>query len=181
VSSKPRSPADQREFARITSFVLMGAFVLLIGLAVAFHFSGAGRVLVAGVVVLVVVLFALVMLWPVHPRELTEVQDRTQSGSWPALLSAGDIPSVLVTHPTINHTVKLPGRAALTEHGVVWTPSRRTVSAFQVGPQHWPGSWSIRARRLRGLGGQAQLDLTSPDGTDTTTLWIWKSKSLKIG
>lgn len=171
--------ADLREGRRVFQVPVMSAFVLVIGGMVGARLHAPFRWVVWLLVLFAVAFFAAAMLRPVHPSVLTRVTHRAQPGVWPASIRAGEFPS-LVTNRGLNPDSVLLGHVEFTDEGVVWTPSRTAAKNFQIGSKHWDREWSVWAKRLRGLGHQARVDLVLGPGPTTTTLWIRRSASFDI-
>jgi hypothetical protein len=169
----------QRESRRLQGIYLMGPFVLFLGIACSLALSGPGRVAILVSTVAIVLVFVVSMARPVHPSALTQVTRRGQPGNWPASFRAHSIPGVLQRLPRIGPFAEFSGRLAFTESAVVWEPTMQTQRSFGVGTQSWDGSWSLQARRLRGLGNQVQVTLTKP-GEKSVTLWMRHGRGFEI-
>lgn len=169
--------AARREASRMSQVLIMSAFVLASGAAVGFSLSGVARTVTWVLVILIVAFFVTSMLRPVQPSTLTPIT-RVQAGSWTAGIRVGEFPNVLAER-RINPDALLSGSVEFTDHGFVWTPTRRTAKTFGVSSKTWDTTWSVQAKRLRGIGNPVQIDLVSADGR-TVTLWMLRGASFDI-
>lgn len=170
--------AARREASRMHQVLVMGAFVLVLGLVVGLQLHGLWRIAVWIAAVLILAFFALSMLRRVQPSEMTRVTARVQPGSWPASIRIADAP-IAAKPRRANLDSTLPGHVQFTENGVAWAPNPPAAKTFGVGPHTWDSTCSIAARRLRGLGNQVQVDLIEPDG-HIVTLWMRHGASFTI-
>jgi hypothetical protein len=173
--------ANKREARRRQNVIFLIGYVVCMGVVVALLAHGALRVTLVSFFAIALVVNAGAMLRPVRPAKLIPLNLRVQSGIWPAnvraLSVAGD--TSRGKFRTTNFA-ELTGQVEFTSAGVVWRPSATTSKSFGIAAQTWDPSWQIQARRLPGLGSQAQVTLTHADVPEPMTIWLRRASSFRI-
>jgi hypothetical protein len=172
--------ARSRESGRVRGLIVFGAFVFVMGLAVAFAISGPAGVAVAIVTVAIVVFFAIVFARVPQPTTLTSLSPRVRSGSWPATAAASVFPEMLERHPNLRGSSEVTGVLTFSPSGVTWEPTSQSARSFGLQTVHWDAAWTAEARRLRGFGGLVQLTLANPQAPHPVTLWMRQASTFQI-
>lgn len=172
--------AQAREAARTQGLVVFGSLVLVMGAALAYSVSGIGRILIIAAAVAIDGFFAAVLIRVPRPNSLTPLARRAKAESWPATAAASLFPGLLDRNPHLERRAEMVGTVTLSPSGVQWVPSPQCARAFGATPFSWDLQWVGYARRLRGLGGLAQLTLENPANNQTVTIWMRRAASLHI-
>ncbi|HEY4268494.1 MAG TPA: hypothetical protein VGM94_09920 [Galbitalea sp.] len=172
--------ARVRELGRARGIVVFGVFVLVMGLAVAFAVRGAGGFAIATITVGIAAFFAMALVRVPRPAVLTPLFSRARAGAWPATAAAAIFPQVLERYPRLSSTSEMTGVLTFSQLGVRWEPSTQSARSFGLQPVFWDAQWTAQARRLRGFGGLVQLTLTSPQATQSVTLWMRRASTFEI-
>jgi hypothetical protein len=172
--------AQQRESRRFQNVFFMGGLVLLLGIGCSLALHGPARVVAVVVLVAALAINVLSMARRVEPSELTPLTRRIQPGVWPASVRGLSLPEVAHGKTKMTDFAELGGRVLFTPDGVVWEPSKQTARNLGATTHTWDDQWQIQARRLRGLGSQAQITLTSPNSPEPITLWMRRAGQFEI-
>jgi hypothetical protein len=171
--------ADKREARRRQSAVVLVIYVVVMIAVVALLASGALRIVLVCIFGIALAVNVIAMLRPVRPSKLVPLSPRIQSGVWPSSIRALSLPEV-ANGRGAGQFAELAGQVEFTATGVVWQPGGVASRGFGVGVHTWDPGWQICARRLPGLGSQAQVTLTHPDVPEPVTIWIRRASRFRI-
>jgi hypothetical protein len=172
--------ARQRESRRFQNVFFMGGFVVFIGIGCSLALHGPARVVAVLILVAALATNVLSMARRVEPSELTPLTRRIQPGVWPATVRGLSLPEVAHGKTKITDFAEVGGRVLFTTGGVVWEPSKQIARNLGATTHTWDNEWQIQARRLRGLGNQAQIKLKSPTAQEPITLWMRRAGQFEI-
>jgi hypothetical protein len=168
-----------RESGRLIQFVIFLPFTLVIAFAVSLRIGGLGEIsVILGVILLELLCIAAWVRKP-SPSVPVDLAQPYSTGSWSASAPVFDFPEVAASNPRLRPTSSLFGHFILEPSGARWDPSQQTVRSFGAVAVSWGPEWTIRAKGVRGFGGQVQLTLEKP-GTQSIVVWLRRARDLHM-
>lgn len=173
--------ADRRESRRLQSSWLLLGFVIAVGVACVIRLSGTVLLLTLAFLGVILATFLFVLLRRPQPSSLTTVTNGLQEGTWSASIPAFLFPQARNARPRMNEFAEFAGTVWISPAGVTWKPNDRTRRGFGISDMTWEPTWSMSARRLRGIGSQVQLNLRNTRTGETVTMWLRGASAFRIG
>lgn len=176
--------ARERESHRSQSALMSGLFTVgMISASIVTLLDGAGPSWLAGLLVILALAslyLSLSMLLPVHPDHLIPLPTPF-TGNWSASLPGRSFPEVVQRHPRMKESLVFGGRVNFEPNGeIIWRGQHQYDRYYGPMVRKWAPPYQISARRLKGIGHQVHVVITSNDGESIDDVWILRGKEFPI-